>query len=60
MSSIDPRVFMIVVFDTKRAEREAQNVANFIQEMSLQLKCNKVFADLKPNSKWNGHLDFII
>ncbi|XP_034257046.1 KICSTOR complex protein C12orf66-like [Thrips palmi] len=51
MSSIDPRVFMVVVFDSKRAEREAQNVANFIQEMSLQLKCNKVFADLKPNSK---------
>lgn len=42
---------MVVVFDPKRAEREAQNVANFIQEMSLQLKCNKVFADLKPNSK---------
>ncbi|KAK3920592.1 KICSTOR complex protein C12orf66-like protein [Frankliniella fusca] len=51
MSSIDPRVFLIVIFDSKRADREAQNIANFIQEMTLQLKCNKVFADLKPSSK---------
>ncbi|KAJ1522183.1 hypothetical protein ONE63_002493 [Megalurothrips usitatus] len=51
MSSIDPRVFMVVVFESKRAEREAQNIANFIQDMSLQLRCNKVFADLKPSSK---------
>ncbi|KAK7873877.1 hypothetical protein R5R35_005738 [Gryllus longicercus] len=50
MSSIDPRVTLVVVFDSKKAEKESY-ITNFVLDLSLQLRCNKVFANLKLNTK---------
>lgn len=50
MASTDPRMTLVVVFDSKKAEKES-HITNFVFELALQLRCNKVFANLKPNAK---------
>ncbi|XP_066993799.1 KICSTOR subunit 2 isoform X2 [Anabrus simplex] len=50
LSRIDPRVTFVVVFDTKKGEKESY-ITTFVYDLSLQLRCNKVFANLKMNTK---------
>jgi len=50
MASADPRMMLVVVFDSKKDEKES-HIRNFVSDLALQLRCNKVFADLKPNTK---------
>jgi hypothetical protein len=50
MASTDPRMTLVVVFDSKKAEKES-HITNFVFDLALQLRCNKVFANLKPNAK---------
>ncbi|XP_069668591.1 KICSTOR subunit 2-like [Periplaneta americana] len=50
MASTDPRMTLVVIFDTRKAEKET-HITNFVFELALQLRCNKVFANLKPNTK---------
>ncbi|XP_049855952.1 KICSTOR subunit 2-like isoform X1 [Schistocerca gregaria] len=50
LSSVDPRITLVVIFDCKKTEKET-NITHFITDISSQLRCNKVFANLKPSSK---------
>jgi len=50
MACTDPRMMLVIVFDSKKDEKES-NIRNFVSDLALQLRCNKVFADLKPNTK---------
>jgi hypothetical protein len=50
MACTDPRMMLVVVFDSKKDEKES-HIRNFVSDLALQLRCNKVFADLKPNTK---------
>ncbi|RZF43258.1 hypothetical protein LSTR_LSTR001519 [Laodelphax striatellus] len=50
MSLIDPRVTLVVVFDSKKDDRET-SIKNNINELCAQLRWNRVFALLKLNNK---------
>ncbi|PSN34786.1 UPF0536 protein [Blattella germanica] len=50
MASTDLRMTLVVIFDSKKAEKET-HINNFVFDLALQLRCNKVFANLKPNAK---------
>ncbi|KAJ9591916.1 hypothetical protein L9F63_001518 [Diploptera punctata] len=50
MAATDSRITMVVIFDSKKAEKET-HITNFVFDLALQLRCNKVFANLKPNTK---------
>jgi len=50
MACTDPHMRLVVVFDSKKEEKES-HIRNFVFDLALQLRCNKVFADLKPNTK---------
>lgn len=50
MSSIDPRVTLVVVFDSKKDERET-TLNRYMNELSMQLRVNRVFSYLKLNTK---------
>ena len=50
MSTTDPRMTLVVIFDNKKAEKET-HITNFVFDLALQLRCNKVFANIKPNMK---------
>jgi hypothetical protein len=50
MACTDPRMMLVVVFDSKKDEKES-HIRNFVFDLALQLRCNKGFADLKPNTK---------
>jgi len=50
MACTDPRMTLVVVFDSKKAEKES-HITNFVADLALQLRCTKVFANLKPNTK---------
>lgn len=44
---VDPKVTIVVVFDTKKSEKDSY-IRDFIYDLALQLRCNKVFTNLKP------------
>lgn len=50
MSNIDPRVTLVVVFDSKKDDRET-SICNHITELTAQFRWNRVFANLKLNNK---------
>ncbi|XP_021918126.1 KICSTOR complex protein C12orf66-like isoform X2 [Zootermopsis nevadensis] len=50
MACTDPRMTLVVVFDSQKAEKDS-HITNFVSDLALQLRCNKVFANLKPNTK---------
>ena len=47
---IDPGIFLIIVFETKKQDRDTF-VQNFIQTTCYELRISKVLASLKPGSK---------
>lgn len=50
LSSVDPRMTLVVIFNSKKTEKET-NIINFVSDISLQLRCNKIFSNLKLTSK---------
>lgn len=50
MAATDIRMTLVVIFDNKKAEKET-HITNFVFDLALQLRCNKMFANLKPNAK---------
>ncbi|XP_071538385.1 KICSTOR subunit 2-like isoform X2 [Panulirus ornatus] len=44
---VEPRITIVVIFDTKKSEKDSY-IRDFIYDLTLQLRCNKVFANLKP------------
>ncbi|XP_075217642.1 KICSTOR subunit 2-like [Lycorma delicatula] len=50
MSNIDPRITLVVVFDSKKDDRET-SICNHISELAAQFRSNRVFANLKLNKK---------
>lgn len=50
MACTDPRMTLVVIFDSKKSEKDS-HITNFVSDLALQLRCNKVFANLKPNAK---------
>nr|CAD7573865.1 unnamed protein product [Timema californicum] len=50
MALCDPRMSLVVIFDSKKTEKDT-HITNFVFDMSLQLRCNKVFANLKLSTK---------
>ncbi|KAI8518613.1 PREDICTED: UPF0536 protein C12orf66 homolog isoform X1 [Branchiostoma belcheri] len=50
MIRIEPKMTLVVIFETKRAEKDSY-VNTFLTEISSQLKNNKLLLNLKPGSK---------
>ncbi|XP_046350661.1 KICSTOR subunit 2-like isoform X1 [Haliotis rufescens] len=50
ISRVDPRIYLVVVFETKKSEKDSY-VTNFMNDLSLQLRCSKILSSLKPGSK---------
>lgn len=44
---VDPKITIVVVFDAKKSEKDSY-IKDFIYDLALQLRCNKVFTNLKP------------
>lgn len=47
LCKVDPKITLVVVFDAKKSEKDSY-IKDFIYDLALQLRCNKVFANLKP------------
>ncbi|XP_076033388.1 KICSTOR subunit 2-like [Oratosquilla oratoria] len=47
LCQIEPRFTIVVIYDSKKSEKD-NYIRDFIYELALQLRCNKVFANLKP------------
>ncbi|CAG0908463.1 unnamed protein product [Darwinula stevensoni] len=46
LARIEPRITLVLIFKYKHSEKEGV-IVNFLTEMSLQLRCNRVLATLK-------------
>ncbi|CAL4063392.1 unnamed protein product [Meganyctiphanes norvegica] len=44
---VESRITIVVIFDCKKSEKD-NHIKDFIYDLALQLRCNKVFANLKP------------
>ena len=53
ISHADPRVAIVVIYETKKSEKDSY-VNNFLLELSSQLRCVKLFSNLKPGSRVRG------
>ncbi|KAL1123549.1 hypothetical protein AAG570_002626 [Ranatra chinensis] len=49
MSIVDPRVTLVVVFDSKKDDKEV-TVVNYMNEFCAQVRCTKIFASLKVHN----------
>ncbi|KAK3855311.1 hypothetical protein Pcinc_038276 [Petrolisthes cinctipes] len=47
LCKVDPKLTLVVVFDAKKSEKDSY-IKDFIYDLALQLRCNKVFTNLKP------------
>nr|XP_053639073.1 KICSTOR subunit 2-like [Cherax quadricarinatus] len=44
---VEPRITFVAIFDSKKSEKDSY-IRDFIYDLVMQLRCNKVFANLKP------------
>ncbi|KAG7168760.1 KICSTOR complex protein C12orf66-like [Homarus americanus] len=44
---VEPRITFVAVFDAKKSEKD-NYIRDFVYDLVMQLRCNKVFANLKP------------
>lgn len=49
----DPRIAIVVIYETKKSEKDSY-VNNFLLELNSQLRCVKLFSNLKPGSRVRG------
>ena len=50
MARVEPQITFVVIFETKKTERDS-SVNNFINEMCSLLRGTKLFSALKPGVK---------
>ncbi|XP_064652423.1 KICSTOR subunit 2-like isoform X2 [Lineus longissimus] len=50
MSRIEPRITLVLIFETKKAEKDSY-IVNFVNEFSTLLRLNKTFQTLKQGAK---------
>lgn len=50
MYKVESRMTLVIIFDNKKSERDT-HIPRFMQALCSQLRCNKVFASLKPGAK---------
>lgn len=44
---VEPRITVVVIFDSQKSEKDSY-IKDFVFDLTMQLRCNKVFANLKP------------
>lgn len=48
LTTVEPSIYMVLIFENKKTEKEAY-IANFIQDLCVNLRCSKIFISLKPS-----------
>lgn len=50
LAQVEPRITLVIIHEGKKSQKESY-ITNFLQDFCSHLRCNKIFAGLKPGSK---------
>jgi len=49
VSRIDPAVSLVVIYESKKSDRDKKSILSYLHDISSSLRYTKLFSDLRPS-----------